>query len=153
MGSILLWASSIRDFSLGVSMGSDSIPQNSFGWEDKLRSSLCTLAFCRADSKDLDIYVLDRWMPSYWCNTVQIVFCWARPKRQLVDALCIWNFVNIIVCLWIKLFIKKKNAGSKNTPSMHHPRRWNVTASMVGLKSGHSCKNLTLSPKMWTPEI
>ena len=26
---------------------------------------------------------------------------------------------------------------NKNTPSMHHPGRWNVTTSMVGLKNGH----------------
>ena len=35
------------------------------------------------------------------------------------------------------------NAGNKNTPSMHHPRRWNVTTSMVGLRNGHICKILT----------
>ena len=27
--------------------------------------------------------------------------------------------------------------GNKNTPSMHHPRRRNVTTTMVGLKDGH----------------
>ena len=36
----------------------------SFRWEYKLRSSLCTHAIQRTDSKDLDIYVLDRWMPT-----------------------------------------------------------------------------------------
>ena len=36
------------------------------------------------------------------------------------------------------------NAGNKNTPSMHHPRRWNVTTSMIGLKNCQICKNLTL---------
>ena len=35
------------------------------------------------------------------------------------------------------------NAGSKNTPSMHHPRRWNVTTPMVGIESSHRCKSLT----------
>ena len=35
-GSILLWASGIGDFSLGTDTGSDSIPQNSFGWEYKI---------------------------------------------------------------------------------------------------------------------
>ena len=29
------------------------------------------------------------------------------------------------------------------TPSMHHPRRWNVTSSMVGLKNDDIHKNLT----------
>ena len=32
---------------------------------------------------------------------------------------------------------------TKNTPSMHHPQRQNVTTSMVGLKNGHIHKNLT----------
>ena len=35
------------------------------------------------------------------------------------------------------------NAGNKNTPSMHHPRRWNATTSMVGLKNSHIHKHLT----------
>ena len=35
------------------------------------------------------------------------------------------------------------NAGNKNTPTTHHPRRRNVTTLMVGLKNGHMCKNLT----------
>ena len=34
-------------------------------------------------------------------------------------------------------------AGNKNTHSMHYPRRWNVTTSMVGLKKGHIRKSLT----------
>ena len=49
----------------------------------KLRSSLCTHAFHRMDSKDHDIYVLDGWMLA------------------------------------------------TKTPSMHHPRRWDVTTCMV----------------------
>ena len=32
---------------------------------------------------------------------------------------------------------------NKNTPSMHHPRRRNVTSSKVGLKNGHTRKILT----------
>ena len=37
------------------------------------------------------------------------------------------------------------NADNKNTPSMHHPWRRNVTTSMVGVKKkkDHICKNLT----------
>ena len=31
----------------------------------------------------------------------------------------------------------------KHTPSMHHPRRRNVSTSMVGSKNGHICKHLT----------
>ena len=33
----------------------------------------------------------------------------------------------------------------QNTPSMHHPRRRNVTTSTVGLKNSHIRKNLTLN--------
>ena len=46
---------------------------------------------------------------------------------------------------------RRVNAGNKNTPSTHHPRRRNVTTLMVGLKNGHIRKNLT--QKWWTPEI
>ena len=46
---------------------------------------------------------------------------------------------------------RRVNAGNKNTPSMHHPWRQNVTTLMVGLKNGHIRKNLT--QRCWTPEI
>ena len=36
-----------------------------------------------------------------------------------------------------------ENASHKNTPSMHHPRKQNVTTSMVGLKNDHIRKYLT----------
>ena len=39
-------------------------PRNSFRWEHKPRSSLCTHAFFHTDSKDLSIHVLDGWMPA-----------------------------------------------------------------------------------------
>ena len=58
----LLWVSGREDFSLGVNMGSDSIPQNSFGWECRPRFSLCTHAFRHMDSYDPDVHALDRWM-------------------------------------------------------------------------------------------
>ena len=38
---------------------------------------------------------------------------------------------------------RRVNAGNKNTPSLHHPQRWNVTTYMVGLGNGHICQNLT----------
>ena len=80
-------------------------PQNSFRWEYKPRSSLCTHAFHRTDSKDPDVHVLGR-----------------------------------------------VNAGNKNTPSMHHPRRQNVTTLIVGLKK--TVRYAKISPKKWwTPEI
>ena len=38
---------------------------------------------------------------------------------------------------------------TKNTPSMHHPRRWNVTTLMVGLKKrSHTQKS---HPKVVNP--
>ena len=61
-GSTLLWACSKGDFSLGVNMGPGSIPWNSFGWECKSRSGLCTHACHGMDLKDPDIHVLDGWM-------------------------------------------------------------------------------------------
>ena len=41
------------------------------------------------------------------------------------------------------------NAGNKNTPSTHHPRRRNVATLMVGLKNGHIRK--TSHPKVVNP--
>ena len=42
------------------------------------------------------------------------------------------------------------NAGSNNMSSMHHPRRWNVTTTMIGLEMVTYAK---ISPKMMDPEI
>ena len=42
------------------------------------------------------------------------------------------------------------NAGNKNTPSTHHPRRRNVTTLMVGLKNGHIRKKI--SPERGKPQ-
>ena len=49
------------------------------------------------------------------------------------------------VCVCVRV-----NAGNKNTPSTHHPRKRNVTTLMVGLKK----KPVTyakISPKMVNP--
>ena len=43
---------------------------------------------------------------------------------------------------------RRVNAGNKNTPSMHHLRRRNVTTSVVGLKTATYAK---ISPKMVNP--
>ena len=49
------------DFSYGLNMGSDSIPQKTLSDESVNRgSSLCTHALYCRDSKDPDIHVLDR---------------------------------------------------------------------------------------------
>ena len=99
MGSILLWGEFFLEegiFLLEFTWVLTPFPQNSFGWEYNSRSSLCTHAFHRTDSKDPDFHVLDGWM-----------------------------------------------LATKNTPSMHHFWRRNVTTSMVGLKNGHIRKNLT----------
>ena len=71
-------------------------PQNYFEWEYKPRSSVCTHAFHRTDSKDPDIYVLDGWMPVAKTHPV---------------------------C------------------TIHEDR--NGTTSVVGLRNGHICKNVT----------
>ena len=68
VGLILIWASGRGDFFLGAKMDLDSIPQNSFGWDYKPRSSLCTCAFYCTDWKDPDIHVLDGWMPATKTN-------------------------------------------------------------------------------------
>ena len=44
---------------------------------------------------------------------------------------------------------RRVNAGNKNTPSTHHPRRWNVTTLMAGLKKrSHTQKS---HPKVVNP--
>ena len=44
---------------------------------------------------------------------------------------------------------RRVNAGNKNTPRTHHPRRRNVTTLMVGLKNGHIRRKS--HPKMVNP--
>ena len=44
---------------------------------------------------------------------------------------------------------RRVNAGNKNTPSTHHPRRRNVTTLMVGLKTVTYAK---ISPKSGEPQ-
>ena len=73
------------DFSLGVNMGSHSIPQNSFGLEYKARSSLCTHAFYRTDVKDPDVRVLNRRMPATTKNAQH-----APPTKTECDYLNGW---------------------------------------------------------------
>ena len=65
-GSILLWGLFPVEgiFPLELHGFKLHSPQNSFGWEYKPRSSLCTHAFHRTDSKDPDVHVLDGWMPA-----------------------------------------------------------------------------------------
>ena len=63
VGSILFWASDWGDFfPLELAWVLTPFPQNSFRWEYKPRSSLCTHAFQCADSIDPDIHVLDGWI-------------------------------------------------------------------------------------------
>ena len=45
---------------------------------------------------------------------------------------------------------RQVNAGNKYTPSMHHPRRRNVTTLMVGLKKTVTCAKI--SPKNGEPQ-
>ena len=51
-------------FPLALTRALTPFPKNSFGWQYKLRSGLCSHAFHRTDLKDPDIHVLDRWMPA-----------------------------------------------------------------------------------------
>ena len=92
------------DFSLGVNMGSNSIPPKTLSDESINRGLVCAHMHFIARTQKILTFI---------------------PRRV--------------------------NAGNKNTPSMHHPRRRNVTTLMVGLKNGHILKNLT--QKWWTPEI
>ena len=67
VGSILLWGYFFPVegiFPLELTWVLTPFPQNSFGWEYKKRSSLCSHAFHRTDSKDPDIHVLDGWIPT-----------------------------------------------------------------------------------------
>ena len=65
-GWILLWGHFPVEgiFLLELTWVQTPFPKSSFGWEYKPRSSLCTHAFHRTDSKDPDVHVLDRWMPA-----------------------------------------------------------------------------------------
>ena len=74
-GSILLWGHFPVDgiFPLELTWVQTPFPQNSFGWEYKPRSSLCTHAFHRTDSKDPDVHVLDGWMPATKTHPAQTI--------------------------------------------------------------------------------
>ena len=47
---------------------------------------------------------------------------------------------------------RRVNASNKNTPSMHHPRRRNVTTLMVGLKKTKPVTYAKISPKSGEPQ-
>ena len=82
------------------------------------------------------IYV---WTKEYGARIAQSVVCWAHCPAwcYVVGSTLLWASDREHSCSrWV-------NASNKNTPSMHHPWRWNVTTSIVGLKKGHICKNLT----------
>ena len=59
----LLWASGRGDF-FPLELTWTPFPLNSFGWEYKPMSSLCTHAFHCTDTKEPDVHVLDGWMPA-----------------------------------------------------------------------------------------
>ena len=85
-GSILLWGHFLVEgiFPLELTYGFKlHSPQNSFGWEYKPRSSLCTHAFHRTDSKDLDAHVLDGWMPATKTLSTH------HPRRRNVTTLMV----------------------------------------------------------------
>ena len=78
-------------------------PQNSFGWEYKLRSSLCTHAFHRTDSKDPDIHVLDGWMPATKTRSMR------HPWRRNV----------ITPMVGLKTVTRKKNLTQNGEPQRY----------------------------------
>ena len=86
MRLILLWASSRACFPLGANMDSNSITLQLFQMRVyKPRSSLCTHAFYRKDSKDPYIHVLDRWMPATKTPSMH------HPPRTEYDYLNGWT--------------------------------------------------------------
>ena len=73
----------VGEFSFGGNTSSDSTPLNSLRWEYKLRSSLCTHAFHRIDSKDPDLHVFDEWMPAtktHPAHTINEDEMWLRVR-------------------------------------------------------------------------
>ena len=74
-GLILLWGHFPVEgiFPLELTWVQTPFPQNSFGWEYKPRSSLCTHAFHCMDSKAPDVHVLDGWMPATKTHPVCII--------------------------------------------------------------------------------
>ena len=73
MGSILLWASGRGDFSIGLLT---PFPKNSFGWECKARSSLCTHAFHCTDSNKRSWHSYPRWVNAGNKNTPIMHYPW-----------------------------------------------------------------------------
>ena len=104
--------------------------EKSFEKEGKLTlanlfvSSLILWASGRGD------FLLDSWSQhGFWLHSLENFFGWEYRSRS---SLCTHAFHRhglkkpwFSCSRWV-------NAGNKNTPSMHHPWRWNVTMSMVG---------------------
>ena len=104
-GSILLWGHFPVEgiFPLELTWVQTPFPQNSFGWEYKPRSSLCTHAFHRTDSKDPDVHVLDGWMPATKKHTQH------SPSTKTE-------------CDYLNGWIKKRSHTQKSHPKMVNPR-------------------------------
>ena len=110
-GFDLLWGDFFQQrgyFSLGVKMGSDFIPLNSFGWEHKPRCGLCTHAFHCTDSKDPDIHDLDRCMPATKTH----------PDAPSMKTEC--DYLNS----WIEKKKKKKWSHAQNLTQNSKPQRY-----------------------------
>ena len=90
-------------FPLELTWVQTQFAQNSFGWEYKPRSSLCTHAFHRTDSKDPDVHVLDGWMPATK-NTPST----HHPRRRNVTTLMVG--------------LKKRSHTQKSHPRVVNPR-------------------------------
>ena len=97
---IILWVSGRGDFPMEFTWFLTPFPQNSFRWEYKPRSSLCTHAFHRTDSKDPNIDVLECQQQKYTQH--------APSMKMQCDSLYGW--------------IKKCSHNAQISPKMVNPR-------------------------------
>ena len=97
--------------------------QNSFGWEYKPRSGLCTNSFHHTDSKDPDIHVLDGWMP-------------ATKHTQHAPS-------TKTECDYIIAGLNSGHTHTKFSPTMVKPRDIAGNPEEKGLENGHTHEILT----------
>ena len=105
VGSILLWGHFPVEgiFPLELTwVQAPFPPKNSFGWEYKPRSSLCTHAFHRTDSKDHDVHVLEGE---------------CRQQKHNQHALSTKT-----ECDYLNGWIKKRSHTQKSHPKVMNPR-------------------------------
>ena len=77
---------STTNWAIPAHTGSDSITYNSFGWQYKPKTCLCTHAFHHTDSKDPNIHILDMWMPATKTNPACTIHEDEMWLRQWLDS-------------------------------------------------------------------